>query len=230
MLFPSYATGSRAALGGGAGSSGGTIPLTFDDPIFANVTNFTVTTLTTGQNYTDKSSTTNDSIASLRCNGNNTITRVRIDSQEAVRIDGSGTFLFDSCYLEATGQPGDHADVIQCYSPGDGGLVTVRNTCIVAHTQDATAGFFCADNWIGEFHFENTVFSGGPYGLKIHADVGGDQHVYLKDVYFVGPFGANGWGFVNYGGGVVIVEQWDNVREATIVDGVLVPGDLIPAP
>src|SRR5262245_47321031 len=38
-------------------------------------------------------------------------------------------------------------------------------------------------SWTGTTRFENVVFWGGPFGL--HSDVGGDLHIYLKDVFFV---------------------------------------------
>lgn len=212
-----------------SGGGGQTIPTTFNDPIFANVTTFTTVTLTSGQTYTDKSSTTDGAEATIKCNGNNTLTRVRVDSAEAVRVV-AGDFLCDSCYFEAQGVAPDHADGLQCYGSG-GGTITVKNTCFRSYSNDATAGFYAADNFIATFVFENVLFNGGPYGLRIHADVGGDQQIYLKDVYFVtGSFGNDAFYFLDYGGGACVINQWDNVRWCTIVDGVIVPGDPIAQP
>ena len=113
----------------------------------------------------------------------------RVNSREGVRIGGGGDFEIDGCYLEATGQGDDHADTIQHYSPGSRGTLTLTNSTIRAHNQAATAGLFCADNWTGEFNITNVVFHGGPFGLRLHPDSGGDNIIRLRDVYFVGPFG-----------------------------------------
>ncbi|HEX3134585.1 MAG TPA: Ig-like domain-containing protein [Planctomycetota bacterium] len=97
-------------------------------------------------------------------------------------------------------------------------------------TTAVNCGVFVADNYIGTFTFDNVVFWGGLFGLRIHPDVGGDQYVSLKDVYFVGPFAYGEFNFGDVAGHVVHFTKWENVRHATIVSGVLVPGALIPCP
>ena len=87
-----------------------------------------------------------------------------------------------------------------------------------------------ADNWTGTIDLENVVFNGGPYGMRLHPDTGGDNLIYLKNVYFVGPFGFAPFLFADAGGHRNIISLWENVRSATIVNGVLVPGALIPSP
>ena len=104
-----------------------------------------------------------------------------------MRIGGSGDITISNSYIETTGQGSDHADGIQAYAPGSTGNVTVTNTMIVAHSTAATAGMFIADGYSGTFTFDNVVFQGGPFGLRIAADTD-DIYVSLKDVYFVGPF------------------------------------------
>ncbi|WP_245320001.1 Ig-like domain-containing protein, partial [Bradyrhizobium sp. LMTR 3] len=131
-------------------------------------------------------------------------------------------------YLESTGQGSDHADTIQIYAPGSTGNVTITNTTIVAHNTAATAGMFVADDWSGTLTFDNVVFQGGPFGLRIAADAN-DISVSLKDVYFVGPFGYDDILFQEVNADINIT-QWENVRSATIVNGELVPGPLIPPP
>jgi hypothetical protein len=51
----------------------------------------------------------------------------------------------------------------------------------------------------------------------------------MTDVFFVGPFGYDKMLLGEYGG-VINITHWENVRDATIVDGVLVLGALIPEP
>jgi len=74
------------------------------------------------------------------------------------------------------------------------------------------------------------VFSGGPFGCRIHSDVGGNNDLYFKNVYFVGPFGWEPFLIGNNNGTKSVIRRWENVRLATIVNGKLVPGNLIPAP
>ncbi|OSI34756.1 hypothetical protein BST65_01560 [Bradyrhizobium canariense] len=57
-----------------------------------------------------------------------------------------------------------------------------------------------------------------------------DVTVSLKDVYFVGPFLYGALLINNAGGGTMMITKWENVRSATIVNGQLVPGNLIPPP
>ena len=83
---------------------------------------------------------------------------------------GGGDITISNSYIETTGQGSDHADGIQAYAPGSTGNVTITNTTIVAHNTAATAGMFIADDYSGTFTFDNVVFQGGPFGLRIAAD------------------------------------------------------------
>lgn len=207
-----------------------TIPLSFNDPIFTNMTTSGDVTIPDGESLSNRSITGPTPSASITATGAATITKCRVDSQEAVRVGGSGLVRIDQSWLEAEGVAGDHADVIQAYAPGSTGTIHVTNSTLRAYNQDATAGLFVADNWTGTVRLENVVFWGGPFGLRLHSDVGGDLHVYLKDVYFVGPFGYDPYLISGQGGTAVIIHQWENVRNATIVNGALVPGAAIPPP
>ena len=71
--------------------------------------------------------------------------------------------MIDGCYLEAKGRPRDHADTIQVYAEGDNVNVTVKDSTIAAHP-------VAADNCDGMFTFENVVFNGGPFGLRMNRD------------------------------------------------------------
>lgn len=227
--------GSVAVQGGGGGdqSPPNEIPLSFYDPMFTGMEELTsMVTLSDGQNLTRKSFIhTNASPASILSLGNNEITYCRVDSNECVRV--TGNLSIDHCYLEATGEGDAHADTIQTYSPGERGVtLSITNSTVRAHTVAATAGLFVADDWGGDVVLENVVFHGGPFGLRLQAgtDAGASLVLSLKNVYFVGPFGFQPYSLEEYGDGTITIEQWDNVRHATIVDGVLVPGSLITSP
>ena len=52
----------------------------------------------------------------------------------------------------------------------------------------------------------------------------------MRNVYFVGPFGYGPYLFSDVAGHRNIFELWENVCNATIVNGKLVPGTPIPKP
>lgn len=210
-----------------------TIPMSFNDPMFTGMEELTsMVTLSNGQNLTRKSFVhMNASPASILSLGNNEVTYCRADSNECVRV--TGNLSISHCYLEATGEGEAHADTIQIYSPGErDATVTIENTQIVAHNVAATAGMFVADNWGGNLIYEDVIFNGGPFGCRLQAgfDAGASLQTWFKNVYFVGPFGFQPFSFEEYGAGTITINQWDNVRHATIVDNVLIPGAIIPQP
>ena len=205
-----------------------TIPLSWNDPLFSDNVNSGSVTLPNGGTLSNRSITQTGSTASVVLNGGATLDDIRISSREGVRIGGSGDINISNSYLEATGQPGDHADTIQAYAPGSTGAVTITNTAIVAHGNDATAGMFIADDYSGTFTFNNVMFQGGPFGLRIAADAD-DIYVSLTNVYFVGPFTYAPFLFEQVAADIHIT-HWENVHYATIVNGELVPGALIQPP
>src|SRR6478752_9337801 len=163
------------------------IPLSWNDPMFSGVTSSGSVTLQSGGTLSNTSITDSGDIASVVGYGSFTLDGVRINSAEGVRLGGSGDVVINNSYIETTGKSGDHADGIQAYAPGSTGNVTITNTTIVSHNSNATAGMFVADDYNGTFTFNNVVFQGGPFGLRLNAD-DKDLSVSLKDVYFVGPF------------------------------------------
>jgi hypothetical protein len=213
-------------------TSAGSIPLSYDDPRFNNNSVSDTASIGAGETLSNKSITETGGIASILMRDGGTVQTCRVNSRECVRIGGSGSFRVDNCYLEALGSGSDHADVIQAYSPGSRGTLTVSNTAIVTHNVAANVGLFIADNWTGTVDLENVVFIGGGvnYGLRVHPDAGGDIIVKLKNVFFVPPFKYGLYFIGNYGGHRNIIQLWDNVRSATIVNGALVPGPAIPKP
>lgn len=206
------------------------IPLVFDDPKFSGAADSSFVILRDGGSLVGKSITVKGPAASILCHGTCKIDGVRVSSREAVRIADRGTFSISNSYLEATGIGNDHADVIQTYSPGDCGTISISNTSIVAHNTAATAGMFVSDNWTGSINLNNVVFNGGPYGLRLKSGIGGDNVITAKDVYFVGPFMFKPVLLQDIDGHRNIVRQWENVRHAKIVDGKIVPGGRIPCP
>lgn len=210
----------------------GTIPLSYNDARFSRNVASNAVAIAAGRTLSNKSITETGGIASIVMGNGGTIQTCRVNSAECVRIGGSGSFVIDNCYLEALGAGSDHADVIQAYSPGSRGTLRVSNTAIVTHSVAANVGLFIADNWTGTIDLENVVFIGGGvnYGLRVHPDTGGDNIIKLKNVFFVPPFKYGQFFIGNYGGRKNIIQLWDNVRNATIVDGALVPGSVLAKP
>lgn len=209
------------------------IPLTIKDARFSQNTSSGVIAIPSGGTLLNKTIMVHGEPASVVMGSNTTMKNCAVGGlcREGVRIGGS-TYLIDGCYLEAKGTGDDHADTIQAYAGPNGGKtdLTVRNSLIRAHNDAATAGLFVADNCTGSVTCENVVFQGGPFGLCLHADKGGNIVVSLKDVFFVGPFGYAPYKLLDYAGGRCVLERWENVRHATIVDGKLIPGNVIARP
>lgn len=217
---------------GPAPTFGTTIPMSFNSPIFTNMRELTAAvSLPNGQNLSNRSIVDDDvATAAIICNGNNILDKCRVQANEAVRLT-AGTVVMNQCYFEAqTDNPEAHADTIQTYLPSGTGDFTLQNSYIKAYLTFATANWFTADDWSGTIRFNNVVVDGGPYGIRINIDPGQHIDLYLKDVYLVGPFGFDDILLQHVDDGSSFIHQWENVREATIEDGVLVPGDMIPAP
>jgi hypothetical protein len=230
------------------GTAANLIPMSYTDPIFASTTAGTNgQTLSIGQSLIEKSfPVTNAGDPSIICNGANTIQRCRFGAnatpvREGPRVAGGGTFLFDQCWVNVDAlvpdPGGDHSDGIQAYSPGDTGTVFLNNTFIRAYrTGDGpngigSVGVFLSDNWTGTFKCRDVVFQSGEYGCRAHPDTGGDMHIDFENVYFVGPFTNDPFDIgQSIGGHVTVIDRWVNVRNATIVGGVIVPGSSIPSP
>ncbi|RYH21857.1 MAG: hypothetical protein EON54_25435 [Alcaligenaceae bacterium] len=204
------------------------VPLAFSDPVYARVVGSTSRIkLAPGSMQTDVSIVENSGEPTITCRGSCDLTRVRIQSREGVRCV-SGSIRLNWVYVAATGVGGDHADGVQCYSPGSTGTVTVKNSTFKM-AGSTTAGYFSADNWQGTHVFENVLFDGGGYGLRIPAD--GGSSVSLKNVYFVrGSFQYGPYAFDVVRGKRIDIIRWDNVRWASWENGQLILGELIPRP
>lgn len=205
----------------------GTIPLSYNDARFNSNTASTNVAGGSGLIVTKKSITDTGDVASIYCQGSATIDTCRVNSREGVRVGGPGLVSITNCYLEATGIGADHADVIQAYAPNSTGTIMIRTTAIAAHPQNATAGLWIADGYQATVDLKDVVFIGGPYGFRAHPD-GGDNFISLENVYFVGPFAFGAIYLGDTAGHHNVIVKWINVRNATIVNGVLVPGTAIP--
>jgi hypothetical protein len=208
-------------------STNTSIPLSWDDPIFANTTSSGQLNLSAGSSRSDLSVNDQSGDAAILCKGSCNLTRIRIRAREGYRCV-SGTQNLSYMWIEATGVGEDHADGVQCYSPGSRGDVTVKNTTIKLGGAN-NAGYWTSDNWMGTHTFENVLFWGGNFGLRVSAD--GGVSVKLKNVYFVRDsfrYGAYQFDVVN--GKRVSIDQWENVHWVTIQNGKMVVGDAIPKP
>lgn len=226
------------------------IPMSFNDPIFNGIVNGTnYITLGNGQNLTLLSFS--DGYASgnqiITCDGNspgNIITKCRFDSREGPRLDASGPYTFDQCWINCVGQGTDHADGIQYYSPGGNTQIHIKNTAFRAYTvSEATSiygagfidsdSFFYADSVQGTVTFENVLIWGGSRGVAIYADTG-TTHISFNNVYFAASPNGSGWQFYDYDiratGGTLVVDRWTNVYDATVVNGVIIPGAALSSP
>lgn len=210
----------------------GDIPLDYNDAGFSDNAVSNALRLLPNGTVSDKSITQTGSIASIVTGDGAVIRNCRVNSRECVRIGGGGSFLVDHCYLEALGVEPDHADVIQAYSPGSRGALKVSNTAIVTHGVAANVGLFIADNWTGTIELENVAFIGGGvnYGLRVHPDIGGDNIIRLKNVFFIPPFRYGPYLFGDVGRHRNIIERWDDVCVGRITGGKLVAGPAIPKP
>jgi hypothetical protein len=209
--------------------------MSFNDPIFAGVTNGSVgQVLANGVSLTDKSfANANNGNQIITLNGNNTLTRVRVGlpTREGPRVAGNGTFTFNSCWIEVDGTGADHADCIQTYAPGSSGSLVLNNTTLRAYKSGerggiGSAGIMGGENWVGSFVFRNVLFWSGYVAAHLYPDVGGDIHFNWENVYFVNSSPSYG----PYGGHKVVVDRWVNVCNATIVNGVVVPGAPLARP
>jgi hypothetical protein len=206
-------------------------PLSFDDPYFNGVTEFTsAIKLQNNESFSNSSIVESSGNPSLTCLGACTINRVRIESREGIRVAGNGTVAVTNSVMDTTGIPNDHADGLQAYAPGSVGTIALSNVTFVTHTSLTHTGMFIADNWTGTITMNNVVFNGNgaAYAFRIYPDIGGDIHISLNNVYLIGPFQYAPFDMKSVAGHNVIADQWNNVRNATIVNGVLVSGSLIP--
>lgn len=217
--------------------SGSGIPMSFNDPIFANVVDSGALNLTNNQSISDLSIIGSNGDPVVDTNGLNNCTRIRIQAREGWRIGGSngGGVVLNQCWTEVDGIADDHADGLQTYPGGGPGILTVNNSTFRAYRDADTSGvgsvgFFVADGWYGTITLNNVLFWGGQRSFDIAADQA-TITLDLKDVFFVGPFetGTDGIDIGEFGGQINIT-RWENVRNATIVDGVIVPGSLISQP
>lgn len=206
------------------------IPILRSHPRFADNVSSAAVILPNGGTLSKKNILVPGQQASVQCNGSAVIRDCIVASNEGVRIGGAGTILIDGCHLSAKATSSkDHADTVQVYSPYSEVHVTVSNSLVEAFKEYATAGLFSADYACGSFTFDNVVFKGGPFGLRINRD-GKPISVSLKNVFFVGPFGWDRF-LLQENSGPIEITAWEEVWEATIdAGGKLIRVKAIPRP
>lgn len=201
-----------------------------------------------------------DSEAPFDWNGSGTtfnISKCRWKWREGFRAgcDANAILNMSECYIECVGRDmtafgaprADHSDCFQVYSVGGSGVLNVSKTCFRGYSDEealalyggnfiGSAGLMYADDFQGQLNLTDVVFWGGTKAIELYADVGVTT-LRFNNVYFVPS--AQVW--PSAGGNPVImavpgatasliIAEWNNVRAATIVNGVLVPGALIPEP
>lgn len=177
----------------------------------------------------------------------------KIDWREGIRVagDGGATLNVDQCFINTVGfdlpaDPPDHADGLQGFAGAPGGQVNlnVTNTCFRSYSDTeaqsiyggfsiGSAGFFWADNMRGNITLNNVLIWGGERGIDIYADTG-TTTINFQNVYIASSPNGTPWSGHDYDiratGGTLTVANWTNVRAATVVGGVIVPGSLLPSP
>jgi hypothetical protein len=209
----------------------GEIPLTWDDPMFANArTGINGWPNGTGWTIENASFTSSGKDAMVGGQGSFNLDVVRMNGREGIRVSGPGTMNINRTYVETTGTQDDHADGLQAYKPGASGTINITNSTFRSHDTHATAGVWVSDNYGATLNLTNVVFHGGPYGLRCKT-VNGNLPISVacKDVFFVGPF-AYGEVLFEATTAPITITKWENVRHATIVNGQLVPGEPMSKP
>jgi hypothetical protein len=207
--------------------SGALVPLSWNDPVFASVSNAGAMTLSSGQSRSNLSISDQSGEPAITCEGSCTLDRIRISSREGYRCV-SGNQNLSWMWIDVVGTGSDHADGLQCYSPGSTGVLTVKNTTIRA-SGAMNAAYFAADNWKGSHVLENVLLWGGNYAFFVPGD--GGSSLSLTNVYIMqgaSSYGAFRMDVVN--GQRPTITKWENVRYVTIQNGQLVMGALIPRP
>lgn len=242
---------------GGSTTTGG-IPMSASDPRFATnvpgtVFNNPVTQGPSGTNNHfdwngNPAYTSGDQVWTWLNGTSIELGQCRIDWREGPRISSdSGLFHVDQCYINCVGVTTDHADAFQAFGPsGNGvGVISLTNTHVRAYTDAEAlskygAGFigstcmFWADASGGSFKCQNVLFHGGERMVTVNVDPTATVHINFDHVYFVQEPGfpiTTGWtAGIQSTGGTLIVDNWTNVFNASIVNGVIVPGTPIGSP
>lgn len=235
----------KASAGGGGGSL---IPMAWNDPRFTANTPGDSGPFQSGalvNNDWNETPTYPNGDQCFTWNGDGAdvldMSLCRVDWREGPRV-GAGTtprarFNVDQCFINCVGMTGDHADGIQAYNPGGQALLNITNTCFRSYSASEAlsvygAGFvasdalFWADGFQGEVRMTNVLIWGGRAGMQIYSD--GTTSIAFDHVYFVPSPG--GWDDFPYDMTPGIATKWTEVRAATIVNGVIIPGALLPPP
>lgn len=207
-------------------SSSAAVPLSWDDPVFASVSTSGRVVLSSGQSRSNLSIAEQSGEPSILCNGSCTLDHIRINSREGYRCV-SGNQNLSWMWIEAMGVGDDHADGIQCYSPGSTGTLTVKNTTIKV-SGAMNAAYFAADNWNGSHVLENVLLWGGQSCFFVPGD--GGSSVSLTNVYIMQNTCGTPFRYDTVNGRRPAIVKWENVRYVSIQSGKLVMGTQISRP
>lgn len=236
------------------------IPMSFSDPRFASNTPaarvlITATSGTTTNQTWEEYPTYPDGVSAFEwgsTSGTYNLSLCNFDWREGIRIsaDNGAHLTVDQCFINTVGFDypplPDHADGLQGFS-GSGGSranFTITNTCFRSYSDAeaatvygglaiGSAGFFWADNMRGDITLDNVLFWGGGRGIDIYADTG-TTNLTFRNVYLASSPNGSPWEGHDYDiratGGTLNILEWTNVKYATVVGGVIVPGASIPSP
>jgi hypothetical protein len=253
-------TGTVSVVVSAASGSGYDIPLSWDDPMFTNMTNNLIPNAPSGPGHVAKYgeshfapnqtiSHTSVVIPDGYCpfvfnqTGNATLSYARIDttvSADAAVLTQTkaASWSIDHVYIDnnsPSNPTGTHVDGIQFQDlineTSSAATVNINNTMIITGGNDVTGGIFVADGWFGTINLTHVILQ--PWtqpGLIVNSDTGGNVHISLNNVFFDTSHGGSRGILKNWGGHQVIIDAWNNVRDCTVVNGVLTLGNLIPKP
>lgn len=237
---------------------GTSIPMSLNDPRFSENTAGVAGQIVTTGSLSNKTWNENpgyaDGDSALNWQGSSgafTLSQCKFDWREGVRIagDNGANLVVDQCFINTVGFSTDHADGIQAYAGLGGAIVnvTLTNSCLRSYSDTeaqsiygpsaiGSGGWFWADDMRGNVTFNNVLVWGGERGVNIHVD-SGTVNIDFKDVFFASSPNGSPWSGDDYliyvpSGypGTLNVVRWENVRAATVVDGAIVQGALLPSP
>jgi hypothetical protein len=220
-------------------------PLTFDDPIFANVSEHPNLTMnvSNGATVSDYSITGRHSSlsANFHC-GNCTLNRIRADViDDVIRLEG-GTVVVRDSFLKANGNAAneDHADIIQSWSSGYYVLDVARtmfwgedqagggiNGLSAANDLPGTGIRHGDEGRITLLKLDHVYFKSGHTGLAAHTPdtTWAGMHIWLDHVCFQGPWFSAATEIDTWAGGTITVDHWADVyNNCSIANGEVVLG------
>lgn len=202
-------------------------PMSWDDPVFANVTDASSVVINTGDPpVSNKSVDTTSGDAAIFFETSGTVSYIRVRAREGIRVQ-SGTVNISWVFIDINADLPDHGDGLQCYTPNGTGTVTLTNSTIRVNGTGINGNYFSGDDWEGSHVLENVLFWDGNKGFMVD---GSSDSISLKNVYFVENTISTPIEISPVNSRLPTIVKWENVRYVTVVDGQVIPGDLISQP